>query len=73
MGRRFESGASKLKRKTLEEYMVKKLTPITAYLPLRAARSASDETDALIKHKGIRMLELFSQLLVFNRRKASLK
>ena len=34
--------------------MVKKLTPITAYLhePLRAARSASDETDALIKTQG---------------------
>ncbi|XP_032893241.1 zinc finger MYM-type protein 5-like [Amblyraja radiata] len=54
MSKRFESGASKRKRKRLENDMVKKLRPINAFLdqPLTEAASASGEADTLILTQG---------------------
>ena len=45
----FESGASKRKRKKIENDMVKKIKPITAFLhqPLTEATGASSEVGAL--------------------------
>ena len=49
MSKRFESGASKCKRKKIENDMVKKIKPITAFLhqPLTEATGAGTELSAL--------------------------
>ena len=49
MSKRFESGASKRKRKKIENHMVKRIRPITVYLhqPLAEATGAGSEASAL--------------------------
>ena len=50
MSKRFESGASKRKRKKFENDMLKKIKPITAFLhqPLTEAAGAGSEVGALM-------------------------
>ena len=49
MSKKFESGASKPKRKKIENQMVNKIRPITAFLhqPLAEATGAGSEAGAL--------------------------
>ena len=49
MSKKFESEAGKRKRKKIENDMVKKIKPITAFLyqPLTKAKNAGSEVDAL--------------------------
>ena len=75
MSKRFESGPSKRKRMKIENDMVKKMKPITAFLhqPLTEATSAGSEVGALTLAKKISVMKLISQLLAFNQKKVLLK
>ena len=54
MSKRFESGSSKCKKKKIENYMIKKIRPITAFLhqPLAKAISAGSKAGALKLRQG---------------------
>ena len=54
MSKRFERGASKRKRKKIENHMLKKVRPITASLhqPLAEAADAGSEAGALKVTQG---------------------
>ena len=74
--KRFENGASKRKKKKIENDMMKKIKPITAFLhqPLTEATGADIEVGVLtLAQKICVMIKLISQLLAFNQKKVLLK
>ena len=73
MSKRFESGASKRRRKKIKYDIVKKMKPIVAFLHQPLKEATGSEGGAMTLAEKMCMMKLISRLLAFNQKKFLLK